>query len=81
MTLKQKIQNEPYLKAYNCTDLSDVNYAIDECHKLVAEYGSKPSLCMILARLIKKKEKLEAKAPTFNLHPIFKQVLKPFGIK
>jgi len=80
MTLQQKIQNEPYLKADNCTDLSDVNYALGECRKLIAEYGSKPSLCMILARLTKKKEKLEAKASASNLHPIFQQALKPFGI-
>jgi len=80
MTLQQKIQKELYLKADNCTDLSDVNYALGECRKLIAEYGSKPSLCMILARLTKKKEKLEAKASASNLHPIFQQALKPFGI-
>ena len=81
MTLQQKIQNEPYFKADNCTDITDVEYALSECRKLLTEYGSKPSLCMILSRLTKKKQKLEVKASTSNMHPIFQQALKPFGIK
>ncbi len=71
MTLQQKIQNEPYFKADNCTDIADVEYALTECRRLLKKYGSKPSLCMILARLTKKKEKLGAKAYTSNMHPIF----------
>ena len=74
MTLQQKIQNEPYFKADNCTDVTDVEYALTECKKLLNEYGSKTSLCMILARLTKKKEKLEVKASTSNMHPIFNRL-------
>ena len=81
MTLQQKIQNEPYFKADNCADVTDIEYALSECKKLLNEYGSKPSLCMILARLTNKKNKLEAKASASNMHPIFLQALKPFGIK
>jgi hypothetical protein len=81
MTLQQKIQNEPYFKAQNCTDINDVEYAIAECKKLLAEYGSKSSLCSILSRLTNKKQKLEAKASASNMHPIFQQALAPFGIR
>ena len=80
-TLQQKMQKETYFKAENCTDLTDVEYALSECRKLLNEYGSKTSLCIILARLTKKKQELEAKASTSNMHPIFSQALKPYGIR
>jgi len=60
MTLQQKIQNEPFFKANNCTDINDVEYALSECKKLLKEHGSKASLCMILSRLSIKKQKIEA---------------------
>jgi len=81
MTLKQKIKNEPYFKVDNCTDINDIEYALSECRKLLNEYGSNPSLCMILSRLTKKKQKLDEKEYNSNMHPIFQQALKPFGIR
>ena len=81
MTTAEKIKNNPYLKAENCTDLSDVEYGIQECKNLINTDGNTTRLCVILSKLMAKKEKLEAKASTSNLHPIFAEALKPFGIK
>jgi hypothetical protein len=39
MTLSEKIKSNPYLKLSNCTDISDLEYAMDELRKLDAEYG------------------------------------------
>ena len=39
MTLTDKINSNPYLKVSNCTDIADIEYAMDELRKLDAEYG------------------------------------------
>ena len=39
MTLSEKIKSNPYLKLSNCTDISDLEFAMDELRKLDAEYG------------------------------------------
>ena len=39
MTLTEKINSNPYLKVSNCTDIADIEYAMDELRKLDAEYG------------------------------------------
>lgn len=79
-TLKEAIKKNPYLKVSNCMDVADIDVAIDALRKLDAEYGeNNKALLKIWAQMLDKKKKLEPKEAS-NLHPIFKQVLKPFGI-
>jgi hypothetical protein len=79
MTLAQKIKSNPYLKVSNCTDIADIEYAIDELRKLDAEYGDdNKTLLKLWSKFLSNKKKLEAKASTSNIHPIFEQALKPF---
>ena len=78
MTLSQKINNNPYLKVSNCTDISDIEYAMDELRKLDAQFGeNNKTLLRLWAKFLDKKKKLEAKA-SFSMHPIFQEALKPF---
>ena len=58
MNLTEKIKSDPYLKAQNCTDLNDLNYGIEECKKLIETHGNTTKLCVILSKLMTKKEKL-----------------------
>ena len=82
MTLSQKISSNPYLKVSNCTDIADIEAAMDDLRKLDAEYGAdNQTLLNLWAKFLNKKKKLEAKASTSNMHPIFQQALKPFGIR
>ena len=82
MTLTEKINSNPYLKVSNCTDIADLEYAMDELSKLDAEFGAdNKTLLKLWSKFLDKKKKLEEKATTSNLHPIFEQALKPFGIK
>ena len=39
MKLTEAIKQNPYLKPSNCTDVADVEYAMDELRKLDAQYG------------------------------------------
>ena len=79
MTLIDKINSNPYLKVSNCTDIADLEYAIDELRKLDAEFGeNNKTLLKLWAKFLDKKKKLEAKTSTSNMHPIFEQALKPF---
>lgn len=79
MTLTEKINSNPYLKVSNCTDIADLEYAMDELRNLDAEFGhDNQKLLKLWAKFLDKKKKLEAKASTSNLHPIFEQALKPF---
>jgi len=39
MTLTQKINSNPYLKVSNCTDIADLEAAMDDLRKLDAEFG------------------------------------------
>lgn len=82
MTLTEKIQQNPYLKVSNCTDIADLEYAMDELRKLDAEFGDdNKTLLKLWAKFLDKKKKLEAKASTSNMHPIFANALAPFGIR
>jgi hypothetical protein len=82
MTLADKIKSNPYLKVSNCTDIADLEAAMDELKKLDAEYGAdNQTLLNLWAKFLDKKKKLEAKASTSNMHPIFAQALQPFGIR
>ena len=59
MTTAEKIKNNPYLKAANCSDLADVEYGIAECKTLIKTDGNTTRLCVMLSKLMAKKEKLE----------------------
>jgi len=79
MTLAQKIKSNQYLKVSNCTDIADLEAAMDELRKLDSEYGDdNKTLLKLWAKFLDKKKKVEAKASTSNMHPIFEQALKPF---
>ena len=79
MTLAQKIKSNPYLKVSNCTDIADLEAAMDELRKLDSEYGDdNKTLLKLWAKFLDKKKKLEVKISTSNMHPIFEQALKPF---
>ena len=59
MTLTERIKNEPYLKISNCTDIADLEYAIDILHTLDAEYGeNNKTLLKLWAKFLDKKKKL-----------------------
>jgi hypothetical protein len=82
MTLTEKINSNPYFKVSNCTDIADLEYAMDELRKLDAEFGeSNKTLLKLWAKFLDKKKQMEAEASTSNLHPIFQEALKPFGIR
>ena len=60
MTLSQKIANEPYLKVSNCTDISDLEYGIDQLKKLDAEYGeNNKTLLKLWGKFLDKKKKID----------------------
>ena len=82
MTLTQKINSNPYLKVSNCTDIADLEAAMDDLRKLDAEFGEdNKTLLKLWAKLLNKKKKLEAQASASNMHPIFQQALKQFRIR
>jgi hypothetical protein len=82
MTLADKIKSNPYLKVSNCTDIADLEAAMDDLRQLDAEFGEdNKTLLKLWAKFLDKKKKLEAKASTSNMHPIFAQALQPFGIR
>jgi hypothetical protein len=82
MTLTEKIKSNPYLKPSNCVDISDIEVAMDELRILDMEFGEdNKTLLKLWAKFLDKKKKLEAKNPASNMHPVFQQALKPFGIK
>jgi len=59
-TLNQAIKSNPYLKLSNCTDLSDVESAIDDLRILDNIYGeNNKTLLKLWARLLDKKNKIE----------------------
>jgi hypothetical protein len=58
-TLAEKIKANPYLKVSNCTDLADLEYAMDELRKLDFEYGdSNKTLLKLWAKFLDKKKSL-----------------------
>ncbi len=82
MTLTEKIKSNPYLKASNCVDISDIEAAMDALRILDNEFGEdNKTLLKLWAKFLDKKKKLEATNSASNMHPVFQQALKPFGIK
>ncbi len=67
------------MKVSNCTDIADLEAAMDELRKLDSEHGNdNKTLLKLWAKFLDKKKKLEVKISTSNMHPIFEQALKPF---
>ena len=59
MTLAEKIKSNPYLKISNCTDVSDLEHAIDCLRKLDREFGeTNKTLLKLWKRFLDKKNKL-----------------------
>jgi hypothetical protein len=60
MTLAEKIKSNPYLKISNCTDVADLEYAMDELRKLDAEYGeTNQTLLNLWSKFLAKKNLLK----------------------
>ena len=60
MTLTEKINSNPYLKVSNCTDIADIEYAMDELRKLDAEYGeTNQTLLNLWSKFLAKKNFLK----------------------
>jgi hypothetical protein len=59
MTLQQALSN-PYFKVQNCSDISDLEYAITEIRLVIAKYPDSMRAKMIYSKLANKKDKLEA---------------------
>jgi hypothetical protein len=79
MTLTEKINSNPYLKVSNCTDIADLEYAMDELRKLDAEFGEdNKTLLKLWAKFLDKKKKMEGKPSASNLHQNFEQALNTF---
>jgi len=82
MTLTEKINSNSYLKVSNCTDIADLEFAMDLLRQLDVEFGeNNKTLLRLWAKFLDKKKKLEVKSSTSNMHPIFANALKPFGIR
>lgn len=78
MTLAQEIKSNPYLKVSNCTDIADLDYAMDCLRILDEKFGSdNQTLLNIWGKMLDKKKKLEAQASNSNLHPIFQAPFMP----
>lgn len=59
MTLAEKIKSNPYLKVSNCTDVNDIEYAMDCLRELDKEYGDgNKTLLRIWKQMLDKKKKL-----------------------
>jgi len=79
MSLVERINNNPYLKVSNCTDISDIESAMDDLRKLQVEFGeNNKTLLELWKKFSDKTKKLEIKniqAVTVPLD-VIKQVLK-----
>ena len=59
MTLEEKIKSNPYLKISNCTDINDIECAIDDLKELDKEFGlNNKTLLKLWAKFLDKKNKL-----------------------
>jgi hypothetical protein len=59
MTLQEKIKSNPYLKISNCTDINDIESAIDDLRELDKEFGANnKTLLKLWAKFLDKKNKL-----------------------
>ncbi len=57
MTIKDAIKKDPYLNPSNCTDLADIEYAIDQLRKLDAIFGKEnKKLLKLWRKFLDKKE-------------------------
>ena len=66
MTLTEKINSNPWLKVSNCTDLSDIRFAMDELRKLDLEFGAeKKTLLNLWAKFLDKKNRLDIQEAKF----------------
>lgn len=61
MTLTEEINKNPYLKVSNCTDISDVETAMEALKALDKKYPKSKLLLSIWAKMIAKKKKLSKK--------------------
>jgi hypothetical protein len=62
MKLREKIKSNPYLKLSNCTDIADLEVAMDDLRKLDAEFGeSNKTLLKLWAKFLDKKNNLQTK--------------------
>ena len=60
MTLAQTIKSNPYLKVSNCTDVADLEYAMDCLRKLDREFGeTNKTLLKLWGKFLDKKKRLE----------------------
>jgi hypothetical protein len=60
MTLAQTIKSNPYLKVSNCTDVADLEVAMDDLRKLDQEFGeNNKTLLAIWSKMLNKKKRLE----------------------
>lgn len=72
MRLSEKIKSNPYLKVSNCTDIADLQSAMDELRKLDAEFGDdNKTLLKLWSKFLDKKKKLEAKASASKVDIVF----------
>ena len=61
MTLTEKINSNPYLKVSNCTDIADIEYAIDCLRELDNEFGQdNKTLLKLWSKFLNKKKQMEA---------------------
>jgi GNAT superfamily N-acetyltransferase len=59
--LESEIKANAYLVPSNCTDISDVDYALDSLRELDAKYGSdNPKLLKLWAKMLERKKYLES---------------------
>ena len=59
MTLQEKIKSNHYLKISNCTDINDIESAIDDLRELDKEFGANnKTLLKLWAKFLDKKNKL-----------------------
>ena len=59
MTIKDAIKKDPYLNPENCTDLADIEYAIDELRRLDIVYGKEnKTLLKLWSKFLDKKASL-----------------------
>lgn len=59
-TLAERIKSNPYLKISNCTDVADLEYAMDCLRKLDREFGeANKTLLKLWKRFLDKKNRLE----------------------
>lgn len=59
MTHEEKIKSNPYLKVSNCTDIADLESAMDDLRVLDKEYPNSIVLLKIWEKMLNKKQRLQ----------------------